>query len=331
MYHSYTIAADFFTNFFEEEDYELNAYKLKLLLLRIDKNSSFIDCHYDGIHEILKKDYQELKKSLSADDSLLKIINIIWIDMFNKRRKTLPSPKVCDCKDCSFDHTIRENKKYLKNFPDFVLSCRPVKHHDNIIINEAFDNSTYKKKFDKTSYDEELILDYEKGKEIILKNWSSLLGLCRVKIQILDRNVFSKWRDNYECGLKQFVEIISKFNPSIEIIILTKLTQPDEGRSKQDVVNQITASIKKMAPVKISFLLSDSEKFDHDRFILFDDLCAAQLGRGLDTFYAVERNGVPKIDRYRIIYYKVKEVEEYFLDPQRCVVKFGDFKPIRNF
>lgn len=332
MVFSYSVNDNIFTSLFES-NHELEFEKLKVLLYLIKKNSIFIDCYYDGRYEAINKDWMTLYNAFNDDANLKKTLEIIFLDGILKNRVNLPKTKPCNCNECSLQINVSSIKKHIPRFPDFILS-----HKNDWILNSpilcstsSIQDATFKKLFDRTCYEEELLLDYNSGVQRIEKNWGALISLCKEKITIMDQNIWSKWRINYQKGLEQFVKVVSSLNPDLVIEIITSFAPHEEQKSKYDIKKEISDTFNQLLPVKVKLLLSDTEKFDHDRFILFDELIGAELGRGLDTFYAATRSGEAKIKNYRINYYSVAEVKKYMAEPLRNKTRNPEFITIQNY
>lgn len=331
MFFCYTIADRLFSEAFEG-NYELNYEKLRNIVHLIRKNSSFVDCNYDGRYESISEDWRDLYDNCE-DQDLQILLKIIWIDGIFKNR-LISRKSICDdCDSCSLDKNIEEIKRTFSDFPKFVLAgTEDENRYEKITTVSGVQGEFFQNNFDKTCYEEELLLDFNSGKELIKKNWSSLISLLNDKIIIMDQIVFGNWRENYQKGLIQFVEVISEFNPELELEIVTKLSPHDSGKSKHDIKKEIQETIDTLKPIKIKFTLSSSEKFDHDRFIIFDNLVGAELSRGLDTFYAASRTGEAKIKNYRIIYYDLQnEVDNYLAVALRDRVIDSEFQNIKNY
>jgi hypothetical protein len=332
MVFSYTIADNIFSKMFEK-NYELEFEKLKTMVYLLSKNSFFIDCFYDGRYEKLNEDWKLLYDAFKDDIDLKKTLEIIWVDGILRNRITLPNTLKCVCDECSLEKNISEIRKYIKYFPDFILTSETSKKNPSreLCCSNSISDETYMDLFDKTSYKEESLLDFKSGKQKIKKNWTSLIKLCNSKIVILDQNIWSKWRGNYQRGLEQFAEVIYELNKNISLELITKYSPHEDNKSKYEVKSMIEKTIESLRPLKIRLFLSYTPKFDHDRFILFGDKVGAELDRGLDAFYAANRTDEPKIKSYSIIYYYVKEVKSYIAEPMRNLVKESEFKNIKNY
>lgn len=342
MFISYTFEDSFFSGFFESANIDLSFERINNLLDDFEKNTRFIDCFNEGRKESLNNDWNTVYQSLLNTDVVLKKqFEILWHDRILKKAFFAPKIEECNCKsidDCSLSMNLFQVQKVCKSFPHLILSHNPQKKlGNNLPFNNFKENDLYKKYFDRTSYEEELLLNEQSGIRMIKKNWADLIINCKNNITIYDRNIFDKWDTNYAGGLRQFVNVIMELNPKLHLNLITKKaphksSQSRTPKSLYDVRNEISNELKANSPCKIELVLCDADaKFDHDRFILFDNIIAAQLNRGLDTFYAASSSGEPKIDRYRIIYYKYEEVKSYIQDPLRNRTQDEDFKNLKNY
>lgn len=340
MFFTYTFEDLFFSKFFENTNLELCIEKLQTLFNYFEKNTRILDCSNESRTKHLLNDFNNLYDSLlDTDINLKKSLEIIWIDQINKKifyNNYTP----CDCsslQDCSLEKNITTIKKKCKLFPHFILSNDSLQNYPNITVNNYRNDELFNKFYNRTSYEEEILLDETKGIELIKKNWEALFLYCRNNITILDRNVFALWDNNYAGGIRQFSKTIMDINPQLHFNIITKKSNhkthsTDKPKSQHDIKNEIQDTLNKLIPCKIEVTLCDSNsKFDHDRFIIFDNLFSAELSRGLDSFYASPNPRADIIERYRIIYYDIKEVRNYLSDPLRNKTQDDDFKNLKNY
>ncbi|MBK8945361.1 MAG: hypothetical protein IPM32_08840 [Ignavibacteriae bacterium] len=336
MVFTYTFEDNFFYNLFEN-DLEIGLEKTNNIIDAINKNSILVDCSDEQRFNNLACEVKEIHKNLlsEADDEILKKeLEVLWFDKIEKNHFYIKN-RNCDCDEhsCNLDKNINEIKKYISNFPSFVLTTADISEYSFINIFNYRTNGYYKENFIKTCYESELELSFEIGKNIIKKMWHPIINLCTHEIIILDTILFEKWDDNYLNGLKQFAEVIAEINSNIKLKIITrkgehKSIHSHHAYSQHEIKEQILESIKSIDNVKVEILLCDrSAKLDHDRFIMFDDKIALEINKGVDTFYSKNNS----ISNYRIIYYYTHEVQKYFSDPLRNLITDTDFTNIKNY
>jgi len=342
MFISYTIEDFFFSKLVESANIELILERMNSLLDKFEKNTRILDCPNEYRRKSLNIDWKSFHDNLLPTDvSLKKQTEVLWLDRILKKIIVTSPPPACMCKsinDCSLENNVKQIQKTCKSFPHFIISQNSDdKLQPNLPIENYRDNSVFKKYYEHTTYEEELLLDEISGIRMIKKNWADLIVNCKNFITIYDRNVFDKWDYNYIGGLRQFAKVIIELNPDINFYVITKLAPHKSAKSNApksliDIKTEIKKELQTNKPCKIEFILCESDaKFDHDRFIVFDNKISAQLNRGLDSFYAFTSTGDPKIERYRIIYYKTYEVNSYMQDPLRSRTQNEDFTNIKNY
>lgn len=336
MVFTYTFEDNFFYNLFDK-DLEIGLEKTNNIIDAINKNSILVDCSDEQRYNKLVDEIKDIIKNLLDEEeyqTLKKELEVLWLDKIVKNYFFVKNT-ACDCEanSCNLEKNILAIKKYIPNFPSFVITTADISEFSFINIFNYRTNRFYKENFNKTCYESEVELSFDLGKNIIKKMWYPIINLCTNEIVILDTILFEKWDDNYLNGLKQFAEVISEVNQNIKLKIITrkgehKSLHSMHAYSQHEIKEQILESIKAIDNVKVEILLCDrSAKFDHDRFIMFDEKIALEINKGVDTFYS--RNN--SISNYRIIYYYTYEVQKYFCDPLRNLITDTDFINIRNY
>lgn len=330
MIFSYTIDKNII-DINDEHELETWLAKANHLFGVIKKRTVWYDCDQAGMSNPLIKSYTDVRE-LIDDDVLKTKLESFWMKFIWQQCFFQSSSCNCDhSNQCKIESNIDSLNNVLNKKLGFYITYKNSSQEENIekVDIDDFYNSEIFKQCKKTEYSEENPIDNETGKLRIEENFYSLINICQNEIVIIDRNVFERWNENYKNGLIQFIDTIYKHNPVITLTIITRYQdhhRDDKNTSAQDILRYINLAIKN-SPIKIKIKLCDKAngKFDHERYILFDEVIGAKLNRGLDTFVHNSQG-----DGVVITYCTVDEVIEKRKNALFTLIKDGDFKQFSN-
>lgn len=286
--------------------------------------TSKVDCENEGMYNVLSKRLSNLLESKALEYEQRIQIEELWRDYF-----AYSGASVDDTCGCEGDCNISDNIDCLKTIalPHLLYSYARTNEVEGVkTINlKSYERSSEYRDIKSVEWIGGPLQSIEEGKNKIVEAWGPLFKISE-KIEILDRNVFSKWSGNYENGLQQFSDAISEVNSKAELIIITKLGGSN-NKSPQDLFKEIKEFIDGISSVRISFILCDrQELFGHSRWMKCGAIMACRLERGLDTFVPSNQQ-----DEFEVIYSDINKANRRINQALMSKSQNTDFKGLKNY
>ena len=286
--------------------------------------TSFVDCENEGMYNVLCKRLTNLLESEELKYEQRIQIDELWRDYF-----AFSGASVDDVCGCEGDCNISDNIDCLKTIalPHLLYSYAKENTVDDVkTINlKSYERSSEYRDIKSVEWTGGPLQSMEEGKNKIAEAWGPLFKISP-KIEILDRNVFSKWGRNYKNGLQQFSDAINEVSSKAELIIITKLGGSN-NKSPQDLFKEIKEFIDGISSVRISFILCEKEQlFGHARWIKCGDIMACRLERGLDTFVPSNQE-----DEFEVIYSDINKANSRINQALMSESQNIDFIGLKNY
>ena len=286
--------------------------------------TSKVDCENEGMYNVLCKRLINLLESKELEYEQRIQIEELWRDYFAYSGASVDGACGCE-RDCNISDNIDSLKTIA--LPHLLYSYARTNEVEGVkTINlKSYERSSEYRDIKSVEWTGGPLQSIEEGKNKIVEAWGPLFKISE-KIEILDRNVFSKWGGNYKNGLQQFSDAISKVNSKAELKIITKLGGSD-NKSPQDLFKEIKEFIDGISSVKISFILCEKKKlFGHSRWMKCGDIMACRLERGLDTFVPSNQE-----DEFEVIYSDINKANSRINQALMSESQNIDFIGLKNY
>ncbi len=316
-----------------EDEADLLLQRVNSFFSTITKQTVWIDCIEEGAYNTLSKKYLDLKDVL--EDEPKKKLEILWKKFFWDKQEIIDSVCDCsDCKKCSVINNVKAINQKNNDLPHYIVtfdSSLNIPGINTINMNKYDDSELYHKCLE-TSYSCSQPSSVDDGMNKIISFWSNVLKLqiSYPEVVLIDRNVFEKWNDNYQNGLKQFADAISLVNNKVKFTLITRLASLQVSRNNNETTDdrysKISTIIENISNLKVELIFCNkSSFFTHERYITLNNILGAELNRGLDTF--IPNNSQ---DSIKIIYEKFEKIQTIMNEALANKINSGKYQPINN-